>query len=103
MFSHSSGRNHSCLEEISRMGLQKQRCKVCWNADGFNFHVPDAIWKAVVPQFLQHRAVCLSCFDRMVTEREIDYAPHLGTIYFAGEKIGLALSIQVSDNCYSDA
>lgn len=71
------------LEKI-RYDLQAQRCKVCWNADGFDFNVPDDIWEEVVPKELVNRVVCLRCFDLLALERGIDYERHLKTVYFAG-------------------
>jgi hypothetical protein len=66
---------------------QRQRCKVCWNADGFNFDVPDEVWEAVVPPHLQGRVVCLQCFDDLACAAGVDYGRHLTTIYFAGRKV----------------
>lgn len=67
--------------------LQRQRCKVCWNADGFNFHVPDEVWRAVVPPELQQLVVCLRCFDDFAQEKGVDYGGHLQTLYFAGGQV----------------
>lgn len=66
-------------------GLQRQRCKVCWIADGFDFHVPDDIWAAVVPAEFLGRVVCLTCFDRFAREAGVPYARSLESLYFAGE------------------
>ena len=38
---------------------QQQTCKVCGQADKFNFHVPDKVWKTVVPPPYCERVVCL--------------------------------------------
>ena len=74
-------------------GLQRQRCKVCWNADGFDFHVPDGVWRAVVPAELVSRVVCLACFDRLASEAGVDYALHLRCLYFAGISVGLEFAL----------
>lgn len=63
-----------------------QRCKNCGCADGFNFHVPDHVWRAVVPKHLENRVVCLQCFDRFAKEKEVDYATSLSGLVFAGQK-----------------
>lgn len=69
-------------------GLQHQRCKVCWNADGFDFKVPNDVWRAVVPPELVNRVVCLACFDRLASEAGVDYTSHLRRLYFAGVTAG---------------
>lgn len=68
---------------------QQQRCKACWRADGFDFNVPDETWIAVVPEALRNRVVCLACFDHFAEERAVEYAPHIQTLHFAGERTGL--------------
>lgn len=75
-------------------GLQQQRCKVCWNADGFDFHVPDDVWSAVVPPELVNRVVCLACFDKLASEAAVDYAPHLQCLYFAGVTVGFEFAVR---------
>lgn len=64
----------------------RQTCKACGRPDKFDFHVPDHVWVAVVPTGLQKKVVCLFCFDAFAMERQIDYAAHLQTIYFAGDR-----------------
>ena len=64
----------------------RQTCKVCGRHDKFNFHVPDEVWKAVVPLEYQVLVVCLDCFDRFATEGRIEYAESLQLLYFAGDK-----------------
>lgn len=65
---------------------QRQTCKVCGRPDKFNFHVPDDIWKVVVPTKLQNRVVCLYCFDAFADCRNVAYAASLQSLYFAGDK-----------------
>jgi len=67
-------------------GLSPQTCKMCGWRDKWDFHVPDAVWKAVVGPDLENRVVCLACFDDLAKQRGIDYSPHLRTLYFAGDK-----------------
>lgn len=62
---------------------QRQRCKVCWGADGFDFHVPEAVWESVVPEHLRNRVVCLRCFADLAIERDIRYADHIEMLWFA--------------------
>jgi hypothetical protein len=78
---------------IWRDELQRQRCKVCWNADGFSFHVPDDVWSAVVPEGLQNHVVCLMCFDRFAAMARIDYLDSLGPVHFAGVKTAVVLTV----------
>lgn len=78
--------------------LQRQRCKACWNADGFDFFVPEEVWAAVVPAALYDHVVCLRCFDRFARERGIDYSRHLNAIYFAGDQVALELRV-ISATC----
>ena len=61
-----------------------QKCKVCGQADGFDFHVPDDIWRSIVPKRLQNRVVCLRCFDRFAAQKGINYTPFIDKIYFCG-------------------
>ena len=73
-------------------GLQQQRCKVCWKADGFNFNVPDTLWRKVVPRRLRGFVVCLSCFDKLATEKGVDALGAIHALYFAGQRSSLALA-----------
>jgi hypothetical protein len=78
--SRDSGGNESPLA----LG-QRQTCKACGRPDKFDFHVPDAIWQRVVPLRYRNRVLCLYCFDGFAAERGIEYAPHLRTLWFAGD------------------
>lgn len=74
--------------------LQRQRCKACWNADGFDFNVPSWVWEAVVPEDLRAHVVCLRCFDDFASAREVRYHEHLGEeVYFAGTETALLLRV----------
>jgi len=75
--------------------MQRQRCKVCWHADGFDFHVPNDIWAAVLPADLQNHVVCLRCFDDFAAERGIEYQDYLGAdLYFAGSQAALVFRVE---------
>jgi len=65
---------------------QSQTCKVCGHADKFNFHVPDEVWQAIVPEEYQDRVVCLACFDEFAYRRGVPYAHALRSLYFAGDQ-----------------
>ena len=67
-------------------GAQRQKCKVCECQDKFDFHVPDNIWKEVVPPRFRNKVVCLSCFDKFAFEKQVDYAESLDVLYFAGDR-----------------
>jgi hypothetical protein len=69
----------------------QQRCKACGRADKFDFHVPDGVWRAVVPPELHSRVVCLGCFDAFADERGIEYARSLRAIFFAGDRASFEL------------
>ena len=72
------------------MDCQRQTCKACNRPDKFNFHVPDAIWLAVVPVELSTRVVCLGCFDTFAREAGVAYAASLTSLYFAGDRAALS-------------
>jgi hypothetical protein len=65
---------------------QRQNCKVCGCADKFDYHVPDTVWKKVVPADFHNKVVCLGCFDKFAFENDIDYAESLDVLYFAGDR-----------------
>jgi hypothetical protein len=67
-------------------GQQRQTCKVCGCVDKFDFHVPDAIWKKVVPARYQKNVVCLDCFDNFALQKQVDYSGSIDTLYFAGDR-----------------
>lgn len=68
---------------------QRQKCKVCGCRDKFDFTVPEAVWKAVIPPKYQNRVVCLACFDDFAKKNEVDYATSIKTLYFAGNKASI--------------
>lgn len=75
--------------------LRLQRCKVCWNADGFNFHVPDWLWEEVVPLDLRGHVVCLGCFDDFALAKGVNYQDHLDeVVYFAGSAASFVLRVE---------
>ena len=45
----------SCSREI---------CKACYQINAVGFKVPVDVWKAAVPESLEDRVLCLSCFIR---------------------------------------
>ena len=65
---------------------KRQTCKACGRPDKFDFHVPDDVWKRVVPVEYQNRVVCLACFDEFAFERQIDYSDSLEVLCFAGDQ-----------------
>ena len=75
------------------INAQRQRCKACGRYDKFDFHVPDDIWEAVVPQHLRTRVVCLFCFDEYARQRGIDYAPYLRELCFAGDRASFSFEV----------
>jgi len=71
----------------------QQTCRSCRCVDKFDFHVPDLVWKQVVPKNLQTRVVCLECFDKFAAEKQVPYTHFLHTVYFAGEKAQMELKV----------
>ena len=65
---------------------QRQTCKVCDCSDKFDFHVPNDLWKRVVPHRYQSKVVCLPCFDNFALKKQIDYSDSLEVLYFAGDR-----------------
>lgn len=65
---------------------QQQTCKACGRPDKFDFHVPDEVWAAVVPEKYRNRVVCLYCFDDFAVEADVGYAPALQLLFFAGRR-----------------
>jgi hypothetical protein len=71
----------------------QQSCKSCYCSDKYNFHVPDDLWKLVVPEELRNKVVCLVCFDRFAAEKHVKYTHALHALYFAGEKARMKLRV----------
>ncbi len=66
--------------------VHQQTCKVCGHPDKFDFHVPDDLWRKVVPSPYHNKVVCLACFDEFAFEKQIDYSGSLEVLYFAGDQ-----------------
>lgn len=79
-------------------GSQQQTCKVCGALDKFDFHVPDDVWKKVVPARYQNKVVCLPCFDKFAFERQVDYSDSLDVLYFAGDRAVFKFQIVSAEN-----
>lgn len=75
-------------QRLLRRGVdsRQQWCKACGRPDKFNFHVPDEVWREVVPTHLRNYVVCLYCFDDFAEVKGVKYAAHLGELYFAGKR-----------------
>ena len=72
--------------QVVRQEPHRQRCKVCGNADKFDFTVPDSTWEAAVPGRFRGGVVCLPCFDDFARENNVDYAADLSALFFAGDQ-----------------
>jgi hypothetical protein len=70
-------------------GFRRQQCTVCGCEEKFNFHVPDDVWKKVLPSQYQNTVVCLSCFDNFAHEKNISYSRSVIDLLFAGNKAAL--------------
>ena len=77
---------------------QRQTCKVCRMADHFDFHVPDEVWAAVVPERFRAGVVCLTCFDDFAAEKGVIYADCLRTLYFAGDRAAFEFRVVAAAN-----
>jgi len=75
--------NHSVAD---LKDFKRQRCSACRCEEKFNFHVPDDVWKRVVPEDYQNRVVCLACFDEFASRNNVDYSDSINELYFAGDK-----------------
>lgn len=64
----------------------QQKCKVCGQADGFNFHVADEVWAAVVPRRWQGHVVCLLCFERFASAAGVHLSDVIQHLCFAGSE-----------------
>ena len=71
----------------------QQRCKMCDQPDKFDFHVPDEVWEAVVPEEFQTMVVCLYCFDEEAAKRGVNYAEAISEFCFAGRAVALGLKV----------
>lgn len=80
------------LGERAVKNRQRQRCKVCWKADYFDFQVPDHVWNLIVPEGIN--IVCLACFDDLAVEAGVDYSKDLKGLVFAGEMAALELEVK---------
>lgn len=74
------------LQKNTPRWFKRQRCRVCKCEDKFNFHVPDEVWREVVPCEYQNKVVCLPCFDEFARMRNVDYSDSIETLYFAGSQ-----------------
>jgi hypothetical protein len=81
------------VSERASRELQRQRCKVCWHADKFDFHVPDELWRTVVPESLQTKPLCLACFDDLARDRRVEYARALVRLFFAGDRASFEFKV----------
>jgi hypothetical protein len=79
-------------------GGKRQTCKVCKCPDKFDFNVPDEMWKRVVPVEYQRGVVCLDCFDRFASEKQIDYSDSIEVLYFAGDKATFKFQTVLAQN-----
>jgi len=66
--------------------FKRQTCRACKSHDKFDFHVPDDVWKKIVPEHYRNRVVCLSCFDEFARAAHVDYSGSLEVLYFAGNQ-----------------
>ena len=62
------------LDYRLRPRLRRETCKRCWRENPVGFSVPDKVWRASVPARHLQNVLCLHCFDRYATQREIDWA-----------------------------
>lgn len=75
------------MEKRNRLeATGRQRCRLCGRPDKFDFTLPLEIWRATVPAPFSNGVVCLFCFDGLAEMRGVDYAAHLTSLYFAGDR-----------------
>ena len=71
----------------------QQTCSVCGRKDCFNFHLPDPLWRSVLPERLWEKVVCLCCFDEFAKAEDVDYGQYLDVIHFAGQQASLTFHV----------
>ena len=59
-------------------------CKICGNYTNFDYKVTDNIWSVIVDSKIKTNVICLSCLDRIATEKKIDISEHIENIQFTG-------------------
>ena len=79
-------KGEAMMTPIDARDFKRQKCGVCKCQDKFNFHVPDKLWRQVVPKEYWSKVVCLQCFDEFARTKEINYAQSIETLYFAGNQ-----------------
>jgi hypothetical protein len=72
--------------KLTFSGFKRQICRVCNCQDKFNFHVPDEVWREIVPAEYQNKVVCLPCFDDFARKQNVDYSDSIEVLYFAGRQ-----------------
>jgi hypothetical protein len=72
--------------KVGFRGFKRQICRVCNCEDKFNFHVPDEVWREIVPSEYQSKVVCLPCFDDFARKQDVDYSDSIDVLYFAGRQ-----------------
>jgi hypothetical protein len=72
--------------KITFRSFKRQVCRVCNCEDKFNFHVPDEVWREIVPFEYQNKVVCLPCFDDFARRQNVDYSDSIEALYFAGRQ-----------------
>jgi hypothetical protein len=43
-------------------------CAVCGRDEPYTYHVPESLWRKVVPERYWHEIVCAGCFDVMARQ-----------------------------------
>ena len=71
----------------------QQTCKMCGQPDKFDFHVPDELWRSVVPPEYQTFVVCLYCFDEEAAAKDVNFATAVTELCFAGRSACLGFQI----------
>jgi hypothetical protein len=79
-------------------GFKRQHCSVCQCEEKFNFHIPDRVWKRVVPEQYQDCVVCLPCFDNFAREKDVNYSDFIEDLYFAGDKATVKFEVESAED-----
>jgi hypothetical protein len=93
-----SSMDYANIKLYRSRGGKRQTCKVCKCPDKFDFNVPDEVWSRVVPVEYQRGVVCLDCFDRFASEKQIDYSDSIEVLYFAGDKATFKFQTVLAQN-----
>ena len=73
------------VADVLQPDHQRPVCDECLIPDAFDWYVPDKVWTAVVPEYLQNSILCLKCFDNLASIKNINYT--IDILHFFGRQM----------------